>query len=743
MSLGTKAAIAADAQDEASSGTLEEVVVTAEKRVETVQSVPVAITVIPGDELARQGVRQLADLATASSAVEFTAQSAAPGGGAFIRGIGTESVGGLTATASVGVVVDGVVQGNTDISDIFDINRVEVLKGPQGTLFGSSVSAGIISVTTNAPDPTTYSGQVSAEYGSGNLGSEYQRRSLRAVINVPLTSNSALRVSFHSDDNLGVLRNVYQNTSSEEPDIGARLRYMIAPTDDFKINVIADYNSYRGNGWVPLEYRSVPTGSPTQAALTQCGITASESNFDNCSGISNFRNQLDRGASLQMDWTLGGVTLTSVTSYRLGDTSSRDDILTIPLSIAEGTIGADCHFFNCVPIVAILPGGITDVQTQSRKLFNQEVRIASNGPSKLDWTAGLFFQHYKLDDNEPGLINALFTGFNFVPTDFHANVHTQDYAAFANLTYHLSDSTRLLAGGRFTRSQVDESKYDPSNSHTQQTYSLSGSNGVVSWRAGIQQDLWTHAMAYFTASTGFKAPEISDSLTGAPPHGGMYFVSPEKPTSYELGIKQSFFDDRLAVDADVFFEDVKDYQGQNCQPNNQGTITCAAANVPKVQSKGVELDVFGRPLQGLTVNLSAIYNPATYPGGFLGSDGTVQGGEQLNYSSREKVTLSAEQTVPLTGNWSGVVGFDYTYRSSQSEFPSASPIFVAPATSLVNLRAGIEETKHWSFFIFSRNLTNSHFPRQLYAPPFQPGAVWQSYDASGLRLVGLQAQAKF
>jgi iron complex outermembrane receptor protein len=743
MSLGNHAAIAADSQESAT-GTLDEVVVTAEKRQESVQSVPVAITVIPAEELERQGVQQISDLARSSSSVEFTASSAAPGGGAFIRGIGTESVGGDTATASVGIVVDGVVQGNTNISDIFDISRVEILKGPQGTLFGSSVSAGVISVTTNAPDPTAYSGSVSAEYGAGDLGSEYQRRSLRAVLNLPLSDNSALRFSFHSDDNSGVFHDPYTGTSSDEPDIGARVRYMIAPTDDFKINVIADYNNYRGDGWVPLEYRSAPAGSPTAEALAQCGITPSPSNFNNCSGDSNFRNQLDRGISLQLDWNVGPATLTSVTSYRLGDTSSRDDIETIPLSIAEGTIGADCHFFNCVPIVAILPGGTNSVQTQSRQLFNQELRLASSTPSQLDWTAGLFFQRSKLYDNEPGLINALFTGFNYSSTNFFASTSAEDIAAFGNLTYHLTDSTRLIAGGRITHSDVDESKNDPANSHTPDTYSIAGSNSVFSWRAGLQQDLATHTMLYFTVSTGFKAPEIADNLAAPPARdGGLYVISPEKPTSYELGLKQSLLDNRLALDADVFFEDVKDYQGQNCVDNGQGTISCVPANVPKVQSKGVEVDMFGRPYEGLTVNLSAIYNPATYPGGYLGSDGTVIGGQQLNYSSREKVTLSAEQRVPLTGEWSGVGGVDYTWRSAQSLYPSAESGYLVPATSIVNLRLGVEESKRWSFFVFTRNLTNSHFPRQLYTVAFQPGAFFQSMDAASLRLVGLQAQAKF
>jgi outer membrane receptor protein involved in Fe transport len=243
------------AETAASDDTLGEIIVTAEKRAESVQSVPVSITVLPSEELARQGVQTIADLSRMSASLEFTASSAAPGGGAFIRGIGTESVGGDTTTASVSVVLDGVVLGNTNVTDIFDVSRVEVLKGPQGTLFGSSVSAGVISLVTNAPDPSAMSATVSAEYGAGDLGSQYDRRSLRAVLNLPLTADSAVRISLHSDDNSNVFYNPYQNVQSDNPDNGARIRYLLKATDALTFNVIADYNKSNSTGAPVLLYR--------------------------------------------------------------------------------------------------------------------------------------------------------------------------------------------------------------------------------------------------------------------------------------------------------------------------------------------------------------------------------------------------------------------------------------------------------------------------------------------------------
>jgi iron complex outermembrane receptor protein len=224
----------------------------------------------------------------------------------------------------------------------------------------------------------------------------------------------------------------------------------------------------------------------------------------------------------------------------------------------------------------------------------------------------------------------------------------------------------------------------------------------------------------------------------------MYVVKPEVPTSYELGIKQSVLDDRLAIDADIFYEHVADYQGQNCiEPQSLGTPVCTAGNVPYVDTKGVEIDIFGRPIHGLTVNLSGIYNPAKYPPGYLAADGSALSGHQLNYASKEKVTLSAEETVPVSADYSIVIGADYTYRSGQSLYSSGLPQFVVPSTNVYNARLGLSSAKNWSLYLFGRNLGSEVFPRQLYPIPFAGGGLWQVLDAGSKRLVGLQLQAKF
>jgi iron complex outermembrane receptor protein len=271
----------------------------------------------------------------------------------------------------------------------------------------------------------------------------------------------------------------------------------------------------------------------------------------------------------------------------------------------------------------------------------------------------------------------------------------------------------------------------------------------LSWRLGAQQDFAKGFMGYVTVSTGYKAPQIADALrarTSAdtdPWHGGMFAIAPELPTNYEIGLKTSLLDNRLAVDADVFYEDVKNYQGQYSFPNGQGTITSVPASVPKVVSKGVELDVFGRPWNGMSLNVSGIYNPAKYPAHYLSSDGSDLGGNQLNYGSKVKVTMSAEQEFVVSAGYTLVAGADATYRSEQSLYLSAQPQFVQPAGTIYNARLGVRSGSGWSLYAFGRNLGREEFPRQLYPTPFQSGGLWQVLDASSKKLVGLQLEAKF
>ena len=742
--------VAASLAENVAEPTLSEIVITAQKRTESVQSVPVSVTVVSAEQIEREGVANVSDLSRSSASLEFGAPgTSSPGGGGYVRGIGTNSF-GYTAQASVGIVLDGVVMGNANLLSLFDVQRIEVLKGPQGTLFGNSVSAGVINITTHAPDPTKRSGEIFAEYGGDALGSDYSRNALRATLNLPLTENSAIRLSLHHEQNDGVFHNTWLNSDSVEPDNGLRLRFLAKPSDAVTINLIGDYDKATSLNRPTLTYRIAPPGSALANALSDCGVTAGKANFNDCSEHQDRTTDLVRGLAGQIDAKVSDdITLTSITAWRNKSSEVRGDIETIPLSITSNRFQefVNCTFGppapgappGCVGIYAILPGyGATGLQKRSARQLSEELRLASVAGGKVDWVAGLFYQDFKNDIDEGGLINGFFTGGNFGQTDHNAKVKTTDYAAFGNATVHFTDELRGILGLRYTHSKVSESGQDISVPPPNDTMNLSVEASKINYRLGLQYDVARHLMGYATVSTGYKGPQISDNISGKQVYG----VQPEIPTSVELGVKASAFENRLALDADVFYTSVKNYQGQLCAPNNQGTITCVPANVSKVVTKGVEFDIFGAPFQGLNLNFTGIYNPAEYPNGYLASDGTNLGGTQLTRSSKTKLTFSGEYAWPI-GSVSLVVGANATYRSKQSIYPSTAQEFIVPAGEIYDVRVGVKGGEDWGVYLFGRNLGNQHFPRDLFPTPFQTGGLWQVFDASDRKLVGLQLNMKF
>src|SRR5271154_5943895 len=193
---------------------LTEIVVTAQKRPELLQDVPVAVTVITATQLADEHIYSIADLARTTPSLEMVQAFGGPGGGGQIRGIGTTSF-NPTAEGAVGIVVDGVPQGNVNITNLYDLQRVEVLKGPQGTLFGLTSSAGVINMVTGAPDPTKFYATAHVDYSDdGKFGSKFGEETERVVLNAPLTSTAAIRLAVSDDRTKGVQVNNFSGTDA-------------------------------------------------------------------------------------------------------------------------------------------------------------------------------------------------------------------------------------------------------------------------------------------------------------------------------------------------------------------------------------------------------------------------------------------------------------------------------------------------------------------------------------------------
>ena len=698
-----------------------DIIVTAQRRQEKVTEVPISITVASQAQLERQQVNNLNDLNRIAPALEIqSAPAQNTGGGGSIRGIGTQSF-SPGAVASVGVVVDQVSQGNANISDLFDLSRIEVLKGPQGTLFGLTTSAGVINITTNAPDPTQFSGRLRTEVSDqGTAGSKYGQQVIQGVINVPVSTTSALRVSGMANLRQGVNRNATTGDWNDVNRYAVRGRYLWNVTDDLTFNLLGDWS--KGSAQNGGDFFTFLSNTPANTALlNSCGITPGEGNQDFCiaNGLRS-RNE-SWGGSAQLEYDAGPLTLTSITAYRKSETSTA----------TGGSI------YRADPLASTLRSGPT---ASNIRLFTQEFRASSPSNSTFEYTVGAFYSNQKtVQQPERFTISVrLPNGVVIRPVDSPGalnEITDESLAVFGQGTLHATDSLRVILGGRYTGGRLSLDRTDAGNGA--KSFQILNVDRV-SWRTGLQYDVAPSLMAYATASRGFKGGQIAVPTAPLLP----YVVQPEVPMSYEGGVKATLFGGAV-LDFSLFYSKIKNFQAQECIVNPiTAQLVCAQTNIDGVKTRGAEINLFGRISDRLSLNTGFIYTKATYPGGFIGNDGSNIGGKQLAYSPRYKFTLSGEYEQPLTSGLNGFLAADTIWKSRiRYQNTSRTEETFRPHWT-VGGRVGVRsEDERYSAGLFVRNLFNVNEPSLLQSN-FGSG-LGVIYGPQSFRQVGLQLDAKF
>ena len=761
----------ATAADEASNGTesvLDEVVVTAQKRTEKLQDVPIAITVVGEEQLARQNIYSITDLARAAPALEMIQGFGGPGGGGQVRGIATLSFQG-TAEAAVGIVVDGVAQGRIQTNALFDMQRVEVLRGPQGTLFGLTTSAGVINMTSQAPKIGVFETRLHADYSNDDsAGSEFGRKTLSGAINVPLGATQALRFAFQGDRLDDVQTNNLTGAGSKQDQYAGRLRYAYVPSESFALNVSADFTRETSKDGGNPAFTYVSASDPGLISqLAACGIVASFDNAERCGSRLQRDESKTYGASAQMDIGLSDLTLTSITAWRKADTG--------PTSQDFQGLGA------AIPQI-FQRGGVG-----SARQWSQELRILSPSTGRLEYLAGVFYSDYDatsdtggVQSNPPnsGLNDGFYVGIqtpggfiSFVPPSRTlSDITNKAYAGFGEITYHATDALSLIAGARYTHQQIENR--GSGNLLIPPTIPTFGetTEDNVSGRIGLRYKFNADLTAYSTITRGYKGPQVTAAAQG----NAASILPAEIPTAYELGLKGGFLEGKLAFDANVFYTKVRHFQGQRCAINSVGALACPPDSVPQIVSKGVELDLFGSPVSGLNFNAGFIYDIAKYPDCYTGFNpndlrtqvitcpvangiGTTDlGGLQLVNVPKTKFTLSGDYNHPL-GSLMGFIGLDTVYKSDIRFGPTADSRFVYPSHWTYGARLGIRSQKDsWSVALFGRNLSAEREPQTLFGgpqfippgvTPFVPNGaisgISQIMSSGQLRQVGLSVDVNF
>jgi iron complex outermembrane recepter protein len=741
-------------QAENSGNVLDEIVVTAQKRAEKLQDVPIPITVVNAEQLEQQQIYSIEDLARTTPSLEMIQAFGGPGGGGQIRGISTVSF-TATAEAAVGIVVDGLPQGNVNTNDIFDVERVEVLRGPQGTLFGLTTSAGVINMTTQAPKIGEFEGNLHLDYSNdGTVGSEYGRSTLRGVINIPINEAQALRISASGDRTKAVQFNTLRDEDSDLKGSSVRARYLLKPSDRFEMNLIVDYGQ-RDSNYAAPSFNYVEADAGLTSRLATCGITPSYENQSRCGNHVEQDSSNNFGFSAQLDFGLGDMTLTSISGYRETETGPLDNDIQ-----GQRTESTQLFAIN---------------QTGDARQFTQELRLLSAGDRRVEYLAGLFYSDYVGNTDNGGSIPG--GGFNveislpfppFVirpvpPSWTKSHTINQSTAAFGQATFHATDALSLIAGLRFTHQTIETGS--TGNLLTPVPVPSFGdvSEDDTSGRLGLQYKFGPDLTSYATITRGYKGPQVTPAAQGVPET----ILAAEKPTAYEIGLKGALVDGRLGVDANVFYTKVENFQGQRCRITSTGVLNCPPESIPSITTRGFELGLFGSPLPGLTINGGYIYDIAEYPGGYTGYDpNNLNGGttdlsnEQLVNVPKDKFTLTADYTHSV-GGLNGFVSMDTVYKSDIRFGPTADERFIYPSHWTVGARLGVRsQTGTWSVALFARNLTNEHEPITLFggpaftspspfAPPGSAAAngfvngISQIYAASELRQVGLTVDVHF
>jgi iron complex outermembrane recepter protein len=685
---------------------LEEIVVTSQKRVENLQDVPASVEALSGDLLQRTNVDSVQDLSRSVPGLALGGERALYST-IFIRGIGTQTD-GYSVEPSVGTVLDGVVIGRSGASvlDFYDIDRLEVLRGPQGTLFGKNTSAGAINVVTRNPT-SDLDGYVGASYGS------YQEVKVDGALSGPLINNLLEgRVAFLVDSHDGYIHNIFDGRDLDDSHQYAfRGKLLFTPHEGTRIMLSGDYADMHSS-CCALPVREITPASnfaekgliPGFAGFPPGFISKTNAQVDIAidDAVTNNRS---KGVSLQWDQAIGDFTLTSITAYRDWDAfQNQVGQNTTPISLADS-------FFSTV----------TQHQT------SQELRIASpTGPGHfVDYVAGLYFYTDSITDKEDwvldlGPVFGAAPGAIVSPVKYSSVTAALNYAAFGEANIHVTDDISLIAGLRETHERVDF--HQIGNYLFGAPLGAIDSDGVnnLSWRFGARWKISSDNMVYATVSRGFKGPGFNGNSTIL---GQAQKVDPEVATSYELGWKAEFLDDRMRANVAAFRTYLDKFQVQGYIVTGTSSLaTQFLINAGQIRTQGVELDLDSTPFKGFSINFNGAYidakytdfrNAPCYSGQTIAGGCSAEGFQNLNgvvtpNTPKFSFDINANYEVILPSvPFNAFVRADYAWKDKVQWDATNNPNDVEGAYGVLGGGFGfMSKDRRYSVTAYGRNLTN-------------------------------------
>ncbi|HCL4320107.1 TPA: TonB-dependent receptor [Pseudomonas aeruginosa] len=678
---------------------LGKVTVTARRREEDSQKVPTPITVLGGETLEAQRISRVQDLQQVLPSVNV-AYIHARQSSVAVRGIGNNPASdGLEGSA--GIYLDNVYLGRPGMAvfDLLDIEQLELLRGPQGTLFGKNTTAGVLNISTRAPTFTT---ERTVEVSGGQDG-YFQGR---GTVSGPLSETLAGRLSAYRTRDDGYIKNIhddnYLNGGERQ---GARGQLLFEPNEDFSLRWIADYNEEDSSNGSMVVYGAAERFWQRAALVGASPLRDAQRRKVNINGRQHVSVH-QGGSSLEANWNLaGGYRLTSISAYRYWHfTPANDEQLNVS---AINDTGVEVH----------------------DRQFSQEIRLASPTGGAFDYVVGAYAFRQNLGNKtftsygplaDLYLLGANLGALNDTYSKANGKIETDSFALFAQGTWHLSERLDFTAGLRGT--------YEEKNAKVERFAPLGGAavggvgaavrngqlgaydsgdlsqyNFAPSALLSLSYQFSDDLLGYASLSHGEKSGGVNLAVGSAPSAGAdSLLVGPERANDAELGLKSTLFDRRLLLNANLFWTGIHGYQATTLyQAPGSTQLVQVLANAGSVRSRGLEFEATALPLRGLTLNFNGSYNDVTYlsfkdapcpaevstrPGAPSSCD---LSGQRVVGASKWIANLNGEYQWRLDDRFQPYVSASYAYRSAAEGTLDNSDLSKIDGYALVNLAAGL------------------------------------------------------
>jgi iron complex outermembrane receptor protein len=742
----------------ANANTVAEIIVTAQKRAENIQDVPVAVTVVGSQTLQDNQVNSAQFLNEVVPSLTFKQGTTNLNSTVAIRGIGTQSF-AAGAEPSVSVLVDGVVMGRAGMafSEFTDVDHIEVLGGPQNTLFGKNAEAGAVLIVTKDPTSTFHADLTGAYF----QGDEFKTT---ALISGPINDRTNYIVSAVYDEYPGNVENLYNNhTVNGYNNAGIRGKIVSRITEDLKLSFTADYVNENDNCCADIIGPLIPNAQISNIWLPSMpGVHPGRGNLTVDNDTSPATKDRNGGVSAQLDWKFGGgYAVTSITAWRnWRNVQVRDGDF-------HGSWGGH---------VASMDLQTWDYGSLNYNQYSEELRLASPSGQAVEWLVGGFLWHSTDNEDFTRFVNrctastlpADSTGFKPCSTapgvsTFQSNKGPSVYGAefksqaiFGQATWKVLPRLRAIGGARFTNDEVSYylNRNEPVSGVPGISTSFAGSgvNHASKWagKLGLQYDLTSGVMAYATYSRGYKGPAFNvfynmTALNTAP-------VPPETNDAWEAGVKSELFGRRLVLDVDVFVENIRNFQANTFITVNGGVAT-NLSSFGVVRSEGIEANAIWRATSDLTLSGGYIYDDA-----YVAHAHCVPGapascarpdGSPLPFAPRDKGNVTASWRVPVPESLPFNLRAEstYSYQSWTNYDITQTPLARQPAYGIwnANITASTKDDRYELSFI-ARNILNQYYT--TFITPVGNGVSAGSFTRlqvpqDGQEYVGVQLRAKF